>query len=113
MLKMFRNLMEKFINEDEINKATTSNKLVTKLSREKRKPAANGTLLYERVPNKPEAEKAALNNISPTLLKRRAYEEVNGMDDNKTHKFIEASIQKINKKKFFHHIRRFYEMEIK
>nr|CAD7569754.1 unnamed protein product [Timema californicum] len=40
----------------------------------------DGTLLYERVPNKPEAEKAALNNISPTLLKRRAYEEVNGMD---------------------------------
>nr|CAD7599713.1 unnamed protein product [Timema genevievae] len=42
--------------------------------------APDGTLLYERVPNKPEAEKAALNNISPTLLKRRAYEEVNGMD---------------------------------
>nr|CAD7452674.1 unnamed protein product [Timema tahoe] len=37
--------------------------------------APDGTLLYERVPNKPEAEKAALNNISPTLLKRRAYEE--------------------------------------
>jgi len=37
-------------------------------------------LLYERVPNKPEAEKAAMNNISPSLLKRRAYEEVNGMD---------------------------------
>nr|CAD7426573.1 unnamed protein product [Timema monikensis] len=87
MLKMFRNLMEKFINEDEINKATTSNKLVTKLSREKRKPAANGTLLYERVPNKPEAEKAALNNISPTLLKRRAYEEVNGMDG-KCHGYV-------------------------
>jgi hypothetical protein len=32
------------------------------------------------VPNKPEAEKATLNNISPSLLKRRAYEEVNGMD---------------------------------
>ena len=41
---------------------------------------SDGTLLYERVPNKPEAEKAALNNISPSLLKRRAYEEVNGMD---------------------------------
>jgi hypothetical protein len=40
----------------------------------------DGTLLYERVPNKPEAEKAAMNNISPSLLKRRAYEEVNGMD---------------------------------
>jgi metastasis-associated protein MTA len=42
--------------------------------------APDGTLLYERVPNKPEAEKAAMNNISPSLLKRRAYEEVNGMD---------------------------------
>lgn len=42
--------------------------------------APDGTLLYERVPNKPESEKAAMNNISPSLLKRRAYEEVNGMD---------------------------------
>ncbi|XP_049778360.1 metastasis-associated protein MTA3 isoform X1 [Schistocerca nitens] len=42
--------------------------------------APDGTLLYERVPNKPEAEKAALNNVSAPLLKRRAYEEVNGMD---------------------------------
>ncbi|PNF30082.1 Metastasis-associated protein MTA1, partial [Cryptotermes secundus] len=41
--------------------------------------APDGTLLYERVPNKPEAEKAAMNNISPSLLKRRAYEEVNGI----------------------------------
>lgn len=41
---------------------------------------ADGTLLYERVPNKPEAEKAALNNVSASLLKRRAFEEVNGMD---------------------------------
>jgi len=32
------------------------------------------------VRNKPEAEKAAMNNISPSLLKRMAYEEVNGMD---------------------------------
>lgn len=43
--------------------------------------APDGTLLYERVPNKPEAEKAALNNVSASLLKRRAFEEVNGMDD--------------------------------
>ncbi|XP_023711123.1 metastasis-associated protein MTA3 isoform X2 [Cryptotermes secundus] len=42
--------------------------------------APDGTLLYERVPNKPEAEKAAMNNISPSLLKRRAYEEVNDLD---------------------------------
>lgn len=38
----------------------------------------DGSLLYERVPNKPEAEKAALNNISPSL-KRRAYDE-NGLE---------------------------------
>ncbi|KAK7863307.1 hypothetical protein R5R35_004379 [Gryllus longicercus] len=42
--------------------------------------APDGTLLYERVPNKPEAEKGTVNNVSPSLLKRRAYEEVNGMD---------------------------------
>jgi metastasis-associated protein MTA len=45
----------------------------------------DGTLLYERVPNKPEAEKAAMNNISPSLLKRRAYEEVNGVDGQDLH----------------------------
>ncbi|XP_066992172.2 metastasis-associated protein MTA3 [Anabrus simplex] len=33
----------------------------------------DGSLLYEHVPNKPE------NSVSPALLKRRAYEEVNGM----------------------------------
>ncbi|XP_063221938.1 metastasis-associated protein MTA3 [Bacillus rossius redtenbacheri] len=42
--------------------------------------APDGTLLYERVPNKPEAEKVPLNNISSSLLKRRAFEDVNGMD---------------------------------
>lgn len=35
--------------------------------------------MYERVPNKPEAEKIPLNNVSPHL-KRRAIDEVNGMD---------------------------------
>ncbi|XP_046402651.1 metastasis-associated protein MTA3 isoform X3 [Ischnura elegans] len=40
----------------------------------------DGSILYERIPNKPEAEKANLNNISPSLLKRRAYEDLNGMD---------------------------------
>lgn len=40
---------------------------------------ADGSLVYERVPNKPEAEKIPLNNISPHL-KRRAIDEVNGMD---------------------------------
>ncbi|KAK6639698.1 hypothetical protein RUM43_007973 [Polyplax serrata] len=38
----------------------------------------DGSLLYERVPNKPEAEKASLNSISPSL-KRRAYDE-NGLE---------------------------------
>ena len=38
----------------------------------------DGSLLYERVPNKPEAEKTPLNSISP-CLKRRAYDE-NGLE---------------------------------
>ncbi|XP_066148472.1 metastasis-associated protein MTA3 isoform X1 [Euwallacea fornicatus] len=41
--------------------------------------AADGSLLYERVPNKPEAEKIPLNNMSPSL-KRKTYEELNGID---------------------------------
>lgn len=41
--------------------------------------APDGSLLYERVPNKPEAEKISLNNMSPSL-KRRAYDEMNGID---------------------------------
>ena len=35
--------------------------------------------MYERVPNKPEAEKVSLNYVAPHL-KRRAYDEVNGLD---------------------------------
>jgi hypothetical protein len=49
--------------------------------------STDGSIIYERVPNKPEAEKPAtaqqpsINNVSPSsLLKRRAYEELNGMD---------------------------------
>lgn len=41
--------------------------------------APDGSLLYERVPNKPEVEKICLNNMSPSL-KRRACDEVNGVD---------------------------------
>ncbi|XP_055696703.1 metastasis-associated protein MTA3 isoform X1 [Lutzomyia longipalpis] len=41
--------------------------------------APDGSLLYERIPNKPEAEKIPLNAPSPSL-KRRAYDEVNGID---------------------------------
>lgn len=51
--------------------------------------APDGSLMYERVPNKPEAEKIPLNNMSPSL-KRRAYEEMNGMD---------SKYSNINKKK--------------
>ena len=36
--------------------------------------------MYDRVPNKPEAEKTTINNVSPSLLKRRAFEDVNGID---------------------------------
>lgn len=41
--------------------------------------APDGSLLYDRIPNKPEAEKIPLNNTSP-LLKKRPYEEMNGID---------------------------------
>ncbi|XP_017781721.1 PREDICTED: metastasis-associated protein MTA3 isoform X2 [Nicrophorus vespilloides] len=39
--------------------------------------APDGSLLYERVPNKPEAEKIPLNNMSPSI-KKRPYDEMNG-----------------------------------
>nr|XP_018904190.1 PREDICTED: metastasis-associated protein MTA3 isoform X1 [Bemisia tabaci] len=38
----------------------------------------DGSLLYERIPNKPEAEKT--NNVA-VALKKRVYEEMNGIDD--------------------------------
>lgn len=41
--------------------------------------APDGSLVYERVPNKPEAEKIPLNNMSPSL-KKRPYDEMNGID---------------------------------
>ncbi|XP_059476197.1 metastasis-associated protein MTA3 [Neocloeon triangulifer] len=47
----------------------------------------DGSIIYERIPNKPEAEKViqnsqiGINNMSSSSsLKRRAYEEMNGMD---------------------------------
>ncbi|XP_048517810.1 uncharacterized protein LOC125502364 isoform X1 [Dendroctonus ponderosae] len=42
--------------------------------------APDGSLMYERVPNKPDADKIPVNNMSPSL-KRRAYEEMNGIDN--------------------------------
>lgn len=39
----------------------------------------DGSLIYTPVPNR---ELPVVNNTSPTLLKRRAYEEINGMDEN-------------------------------
>lgn len=41
--------------------------------------APDGSLLYERIPNKPEAERIPLNNTSPSM-RRRPYDEMNGMD---------------------------------
>ncbi|XP_063604040.1 metastasis-associated protein MTA3-like isoform X3 [Penaeus indicus] len=38
----------------------------------------DGSLIYTPVPNR---ELPVVNNTSPTLLKRRAYEEINGMDE--------------------------------
>lgn len=50
--------------------------------------APDGSLMYERIPNKPEAEKITINTTATTTisntnspsLKKRAYEEVNGVD---------------------------------
>ncbi|KAL3286666.1 hypothetical protein HHI36_001164 [Cryptolaemus montrouzieri] len=42
--------------------------------------APDGSLLYERIPNKPEADKISLNSI-PSSLKKRPYEEMNGTVD--------------------------------
>ena len=44
--------------------------------------APDGSLMYDRIPNKPEAEKIPLNAaaVGSPSLKRRAYEEVNGID---------------------------------
>jgi metastasis-associated protein MTA len=40
---------------------------------------SDGSLLYERIPNKPDVDKATPNNITATL-KRKPYDEVNGID---------------------------------
>ncbi|XP_071518150.1 metastasis-associated protein MTA3 isoform X16 [Panulirus ornatus] len=48
-------------------------KLPSRIGREE-----DGSLMYTPVPNK---ELPVVNNTSPSLLKRRAYEETNGMDD--------------------------------
>ncbi|XP_042872842.1 metastasis-associated protein MTA1-like isoform X7 [Penaeus japonicus] len=48
-------------------------KLPSRIGREE-----DGSLIYTPVPNR---ELPVVNNTSPTLLKRRAYEETNGMDE--------------------------------
>ncbi|XP_066967887.1 metastasis-associated protein MTA1 isoform X10 [Macrobrachium rosenbergii] len=48
-------------------------KLPSRIGREE-----DGSLIYTPVPNR---ELPILNNMSPSLLKRRAYEETNGMDE--------------------------------
>ncbi|XP_063604042.1 metastasis-associated protein MTA1-like isoform X5 [Penaeus indicus] len=48
-------------------------KLPSRIGREE-----DGSLIYTPVPNR---ELPVVNNTSPTLLKRRAYEEINGMDE--------------------------------
>lgn len=51
-----------------------------KVSFPKPPKAPDGSLMYEKIPNKqPEFDKIAINSSSPSL-KRRAYEEVNGID---------------------------------
>lgn len=51
--------------------------------------------MYERVPNKPEAEKAALNNLSSPSLKRRNFEEMNGMDGKLLMNLVSIMVQLI------------------
>ncbi|KAK9884029.1 hypothetical protein WA026_004962 [Henosepilachna vigintioctopunctata] len=42
--------------------------------------APDGSLMYEKIPNKPEADKIPLNSVSSTL-KKRSYDEMNGGAD--------------------------------
>lgn len=44
--------------------------------------APDGSLLYDRIPNKPEAEKIPLNNV-PSSMKKRGFDEMNGGPDSK------------------------------
>ncbi|XP_065166932.1 metastasis-associated protein MTA3 isoform X2 [Atheta coriaria] len=46
--------------------------------------APDGSLMYERVPNKPEAEKIPLNSMSPSLKRRAAFDDMNGITDRPT-----------------------------
>jgi metastasis-associated protein MTA len=50
-----------------------------KISFPKPPKAADGSLLYERIPNKVETEKITLAEL-PTTLKRRALDDINGTD---------------------------------
>lgn len=43
--------------------------------------AADGSLMYDRIPSKGDIEKIQLNATSPANLKRRHFEEVNGVID--------------------------------
>ncbi|XP_042205595.1 metastasis-associated protein MTA3-like isoform X12 [Homarus americanus] len=52
----------------------------------------DGSLIYTPVPNK---ELPVVNNTSPTLLKRRAYEETNGMDEGE----LEEGVQPAKRQK--------------
>lgn len=44
--------------------------------------AADGSLIYERIPNKVEVEKIPLNATSPAIVLKRRLEDVNGVVDN-------------------------------
>jgi metastasis-associated protein MTA len=61
--------------------------------------APDGSLLYERVPNKPEADKIPLNNMSPSL-KRRAYDEMNGIDSKYTQTLVYVAINNAKKNNY-------------
>lgn len=61
--------------------------------------APDGSLLYDRVPNKPEAEKIPLNNMSPSL-KRRTYEDMNGIDSKYLSVQLTCLLEWVNKPVF-------------
>lgn len=50
--------------------------------------AADGSLMYERIPNKCDVEKPPANATSPVSLKRRHYDDVNGVVDSSKYRLL-------------------------
>ncbi|XP_045483223.1 metastasis-associated protein MTA3 [Harmonia axyridis] len=58
--------------------------------------APDGSLMYDRIPNKPEAEKIPLNNV-PSSLKKRTYDEMNGGPDSTTMNILPTMPKRMTK----------------